>query len=455
MLVVGAGDQAAESVIALSENNRVTMAVRGPELSRPRTRNISILKSKQVRGEIVILYDTTVTSINENSVTLKTPDGLREIPNDRTIINAGSRAPYDFLGKVGVKIADTWNSRRYIFFAIFIAFIISMYLFKSFGMKALLGHYGLKSAAEISNPVLSFLAAKWYGVLYTLLVGGFGLWILNGKRKRHYRLHDYIRWKTISCIFFQTVFLFGLTLMPVKYLGAKAATLITVWPLTLAPASWANSFFVMGNSNPELVFYTFFTVFLAFIAMPVFVYFHGKRCCSWICGCGALAETFGEPFRRLAPKGYISRRRERIIYVVLTASVLMTGMIVLKNTAVSAPAVNSVQYWYNIIVYLIFSGIIGVGMYPFFGARIWCRYLCPLAAYMNLLGAVLSKYKISSNDRCIDCGQCNRYCEMGIDIKGFALRQESFSVKNTPCIACGECIALCPMDVLTFGDRPG
>ena len=454
ILVAGAGDQAAETALALCGHNSVTLAVRGAALTRPRKPNIRALERAVAEKKLTILFETTVREIRERTVLLRTPDGDREIPNHEVIINAGARPPYPFLEKIGIRVADAWTPRRKALLAAFLAFITAVYVFKVWGEDALLARLGFASAAHIPNPALAFVARQWYGMLYTGLVLGFGAWILMRPRARHYRLRAYVRNRTLSCMFFQSVFLFALPAVPAPWLGAKAASLVTVWPLTLMPAGFANRVLLLGDTRPEVLFYAAFTAFLAFIAMPVFVYFHGKRYCAWVCGCGALAETFGEPFRRLAPKGLLNRRRERIIYLVLAASMFMTGVLVLRQAFVPRGAAAAIQFWYNLVVYTLFSGVIGVGLYPFFGGRMWCRYFCPLAAYMNLLGAVWSRYQISSNDRCIDCAQCNRYCEMGIDIKGFALRQQPFTVRNTPCVGCGECIAVCPMNVLAFGPRP-
>lgn len=455
ILVVGGGDQAAETALALCNANEVTLAVRGGELIRPRKRNIRDLEQKKKEGSLEIYFDTTVKEITEKNVILNTPVGDEPIENDLVFVHAGSQPPTDFLKRSGIRIAEEWTAKRISIFSVVFGAYILFSFFKSFWIKDLLAVYGLKNASEIVSPVLSFLVKYWYGILYTTCVLAFGSYILSGPRRRHYRLHNYVRMRTISCMFFQTLFLFLFPMIPVQYLGSKAFLMITVWPLSLFPASIANKVFVHGSQNPELVFYAFFTVFMAFVAMPIFVYFHGKRYCSWICGCGALAETLGEPFRHLSPKGFLNRRRERIIYIVLFASVIMSGIMVLKGSAVDGETVSAISQWYNLIVYFLFSGIIGVGLYPFFGPRMWCRYLCPLAAYMNLLGAIKTKFGIRSNDRCIDCGQCNRYCEMGIDVKGFALKQERFSLKKTPCIGCGECVAVCPMDVLSFGKDEG
>ena len=37
---------------------------------------------------------------------------------------------------------------------------------------------------------------------------------------------------------------------------------------------------------------------LLVVAIPILTYYFGKRWyCSWVCGCGGLAETVGDPWR--------------------------------------------------------------------------------------------------------------------------------------------------------------
>lgn len=451
IVVAGAGDNAVETALALCERNGVAMVVRGKEISRPKPANKKRLREMADASKLHFHYESTVSSITDKTIDIKTPGGILTVENDLVFVCAGAEPPWPFLRKIGIRTENEFTPRRKAFFITFVLLILCLYAFKESGKDRLIVLDGVR-ALLAASPVAAFVAKQWYGILYTSLVLGMGVFILTGPRRRHFRLHNYVRMRTISCMFFQTVFLFALPAVPARWLGGKAASLITVWPLTLMPAGFANKAFVLGSRSPEIVFYALFTAFLAFVAMPVFVYFNGKRYCSWICGCGALSETFGEPFRHLSPKGYLNRRRERIIYVVLAASVFMSGALVLKGAFIDKDVAGGIAFWYNLIVYAGLSGVIGVGMYPFFGPRIWCRYLCPLAAYMNLLGAVKTRFRISSNDRCIDCGACNRYCEMGIDVKGFALKQQPFSLRNTPCIGCGECIAVCPMHVLRFGD---
>ncbi len=98
-------------------------------------------------------------------------------------------------------------------------------------------------------------------------------------------------------------------------------------------------------------------------------------------------------------------------------------------------------------------GIIPVALYPILGGKIWCRYWCPLARWMQMTSRWFGTLQISSNDKCITCGECSRYCEVGIDVMSFAKNQQSFSNADTSCIQCGICVTVCPMDVLSFDNN--
>ena len=64
-----------------------------------------------------------------------------------------------------------------------------------------------------------------------------------------------------------------------------------------------------------------------------------------------------------------------------------------------------------------------------------------------------ARIEIQSNDRCIGCGECTRYCQMGINVQKFAQQQTDMHNGNSSCIQCGICVQVCPMDVLSVGER--
>ena len=75
------------------------------------------------------------------------------------------------------------------------------------------------------------------------------------------------------------------------------------------------------------------------------------------------------------------------------------------------------QDWYGFAIGAMFSGVLGVGLYPLMGTRVWCRFGCPMAALLGLVQK-FGRFRITvKKDMCISCGNCSTYCEMGIDVR--------------------------------------
>ena len=108
---------------------------------------------------------------------------------------------------------------------------------------------------------------------------------------------------------------------------------------------------------------------------------------------------------------------------------------------------------YAFIIGAMFSGVIGVGFYPLLGNRVWCRFGCPLAAYMGLIQRFKSRFRITTNGgQCISCGNCSTYCEQGIDVRWYAQRGQN--IVRASCVGCGICSAVCPRGVLKLENGP-
>jgi ferredoxin-type protein NapH len=104
---------------------------------------------------------------------------------------------------------------------------------------------------------------------------------------------------------------------------------------------------------------------------------------------------------------------------------------------------------YGFFIGSIFSGVIGVGFYPILGNRVWCRFGCPMAAYMGLFQRFKSRFRITTNGgQCISCGNCSTYCEQGIDVRAYAQKGEN--IVRSSCVGCGICSAVCPRGVLNL-----
>jgi ferredoxin-type protein NapH len=194
------------------------------------------------------------------------------------------------------------------------------------------------------------------------------------------------------------------------------------------------------------------------LALPWLARRYGKRVyCSWICGCGGLAETWGDPWRHLADPGVRAWRVERwSVHGVLVAVVIVTG---LQHAAVWAPApavvaaADATRGAYGFAVGAVFSGVLGVALYPLMGTRFWCRFGCPMAALLGL-AQKRGRFRVAVQPgACIACGNCSTYCEMGIDVRALAMRDQD--VRRVACVGCGVCAHVCPRGVLRLTTDEG
>lgn len=193
------------------------------------------------------------------------------------------------------------------------------------------------------------------------------------------------------------------------------------------------------------------------IAAPILGFFLGKRWyCSWVCGCGGLANTAGDPWRHLTATSTASWRFEKVaVHSVLVIAVASTVLLAVDHVASPGGTfhwlIDGGQWWsmkrlYGYVVGAILAGVVGVGFYPLFGPRVWCRNFCPMAAVLGLVQK-LGRFRITVKpDMCISCGNCSTYCEMGIDVRSYAQRNESFT--RAACVGCGMCAHVCPRGVL-------
>ena len=291
-------------------------------------------------------------------------------------------------------------------------------------------------------------ASQWflYGLLYTLIILVMGVRMIAKYRHNKYQI-----FRTFSVMFFQTTFAF-LILEVLASLNLPAQDLKNIWPLDYDFFfGWQLDQF--QSAGAVGIFMLFWGVALIVLGVPLMVHFLGKRWyCSWVCGCGGLAETMGDPWRQLSDKSLRAWRFERwIIHGVLVFAIVMTAMTLYSyfsgTTELLTIKTDKIQKWYGFFIGAGFAGVVGTGFYPLMGNRVWCRFGCPLAAYLGLVQRFQSRFRITTNGgQCISCGNCSTYCEMGIDVRAYAQRGQD--IVRASCVGCGVCAAVCPRGVL-------
>ncbi len=208
------------------------------------------------------------------------------------------------------------------------AFYICLYIYpETLGLNGD-GNTGLIALFDpLSIAIKGKPASQWfmYGTLYTLAILLFGIRFLF--KYRHNRYHVLRTW---SVMFFQLVFAY---LIPevIEYFNKDTADkwfdkdYKNMWPLDY---DFFDAWHIdnMLSANALGLSTIIFGILLVFFISPYLTYKYGKRWyCSWVCGCGGLAETAGDSFRHLSDKSLRAWKIERwLIHGILLFSVVMT-----------------------------------------------------------------------------------------------------------------------------------
>ncbi|HEY6867491.1 MAG TPA: NAD(P)-binding domain-containing protein, partial [Candidatus Eisenbacteria bacterium] len=213
-LVVGGGDTAAETAIALAEAGaRVTLAVRGPALARPKpeiARRVEALAREGgapgAPARLALRLSTRVREIRADEVVLERGAGATErIPSDVVFVMTGREPPLGFFRRSGLAIAGEMTPRRWIALGAFVLFCAWLYDWKSGGamsalwyardwfptsLPALLAGLGgsIAAAAADRRTLIGTLAISaaspsfWYTLAYSTVVVVFGAGRIRRRR---------------------------------------------------------------------------------------------------------------------------------------------------------------------------------------------------------------------------------------------------------------------------------
>ena len=230
-----------------------------------------------------------------------------------------------------------------------------------------------------------------------------------------------------------------------------------------------------------------FTAFALAAITIVVTFLLGRVVCGWVCPLGAVHQFFSWLFKKtkiLRPKkivtGGLSWKYFVLIFILVSA--LFTLDVVgiadplsfLYRTIVTSvlPAFGQgfmmlTGFTYNLglagfgdkltqffetltvnatfrqgfLIGLIFLGFVLLNM---FRERFWCRYVCPLGAFLGLASRWnLFKLKVDEQ-KCIKCNLCTLHCET----QAHPWPGEKW--KSSECVYCETCAAICPTAAITF-----
>ena len=347
--------------------------------------------------------------------------------------------------------------------------------------KGVIALFDPLSRALSGNP-----ASQWfvYGTLYTVAILAFGIKFLW-----KYRHNRYERIRTFSVMFFQTAFAFIIPELMARLNGSSILNggslpyydLKNMWPLNYYNFEGyrIKGFLSSGDIGFAMLIFGIVTIF---VISPILTFRFGKRWyCSWVCGCGGLAETVGDPFRQLSDKSLTAWKVERwVIHSVVVFVTLMTTAVIYsylgndtskywltKSTFLIGIAVllTAVLAWvllfkreqfkkdalYGAIGYfVIIMALIGFHFYSGEGQVFLFKSETLRKSYSFMIGSIFSGvigtgfYPILGNRV-----WCRFGCPMAA-ILGFQQRLFSrfrITTNGGQCISCGNCSTYCEMGI--------
>jgi NosR/NirI family transcriptional regulator, nitrous oxide reductase regulator len=189
VLVVGGGDSALETAIALTcVGAKVTVSYRKKEFSRPKPDNVekidrlmadpacetgvdsptservstsaqSWMRGDRPAGSLTLMMGSQLKRIGEDTVELVDGDGSDvSLPNDVVFAMTGREAPLDFFRRSGLNIAGEWSVAAWVGLVISLLFFIWLFHWKKFGFT--IGGHGT-FLPQIDVPWLN--PAVWTG----------------------------------------------------------------------------------------------------------------------------------------------------------------------------------------------------------------------------------------------------------------------------------------------------
>ena len=271
VLVVGGGDSALETAIALTTSGaQVTLSYRGKEWSRPKPENADKIAALQQNpnarvavenpsservnsaaphhlrekspggGSLDVKLSSRVEKITPESVTLHDADGqTADLPNDAVFAMIGREAPLGFFRRSGLPIRGEWTPLRVLACLAFITFCVFLYHWKSghpeFPVQKYASAHNLfpKNAPKLLDD-LGSQVKTWSNtegnLLFTIRLGLANpsfyytlayctCVVVFGIRRIRRRRTPYVKWQTLTLMFMQCVPLFILPEIILPWMG--------------------------------------------------------------------------------------------------------------------------------------------------------------------------------------------------------------------------------------------
>ncbi len=268
VLVVGGGDSAMETAIAIAEcGGSVTLSYRKPEFTRPKPDNLETLRKLEAdpmadvavenpvservttavgpymgdfrrAGSIRLMMSSRPKKISPESVIITNAEGQDEtLPNHAVFAMIGREAPLDFFRRSGVRIRGEWRLSSWVSFLLVLLLMIFIYHWKKNGVFLGINEWfanrgwfpfnmptwwtGLGEQFADPHTLAGTLRITlgepgfYYSMAYCIAMICFGF------RRIRRRKTPYVRRQTLALVGIQVVFLFLIPYIILPWMGVR------------------------------------------------------------------------------------------------------------------------------------------------------------------------------------------------------------------------------------------
>ena len=189
------------------------------------------------------------------------------------------------------------------------------------------------------------------------------------------------------------------------------------------------------------------------IILLVYGLIRGRVFCGWVCPVNfilEIVEFLARPLRRVFTRSRAMARLDRRIKIVVAAGVLvlsaLCGLPVFELVSPIGAVYRGLVLGAYVGIWFLLAIVI---LEIFFPGRLWCRKLCPLGGFYQLVGR-LGLLSIRAKTGCTACGICKDVCIADPSILDPILRNSDSVVRSGDCMLCGKCQGRCPEKLLSI-----
>ena len=187
--------------------------------------------------------------------------------------------------------------------------------------------------------------------------------------------------------------------------------------------------------------------------LPVLVFYgliRGRAFCGWTCPVNLLLEIVDW----LRAKLHI-KVEERVLP--RHTKVYVAGGVLVLSLLLGFPVFEALSPISFINKGIVFGSLVGgvtlfaiVLVELFWGHRVWCRAICPLGGFYEVVGKVGLVNIAIDHEACISCSKCKKACLCDSEILNAVVAGDDSIVRAGDCMLCGKCIEACPTKALSI-----